>query len=476
MTTTRLRRTVGIVAAVVPLVSAVLFGQASWLDAYRPATAKIIAEATANSGSAGWARLAELTDSFPARLSGSASLEQAIQWAADQMRRDGLENVRIEKVMVPHWVRGAESGAIVSPNPQPILIAALGGSIGTGPAGVQAEVLVVRSFDELESKAGLATGKIVLYNVSFRTDVDPLTAYQEGTEYRRSGAPRAAAHGAVAALVRSIGPIGDRTLHTGNMNYASGTARIPVAATTAEDAERLQRMQDRGQATVIRLVLNAQTLPDVESGNVVAELRGRDLPDEIVLVGGHLDSWDLGSGAMDDGGGCVVTWEALRVLKKLGLRPRRTIRLVLFTNEENGTRGGQGYRDRHADELSKHVLMLESDNGVLPLKGFGFSGSDRARAVVTEIASLMQTIGGDQITDHFDGADIQPSVTAAGIPAISPEVDMARYFMIHHTAADTVEKIVPSDLGRLVGAVASMAYVVADMPQTLERARPVSPR
>ena len=330
----------------------------------------------------------------------------------------------------------------------------------------------MRDFADLDSQASRAMGKIVVFNFPFNPTIDPLIAYQEATPYRRTGASRAAAYGAVAALVRSVGPIGNRTVHTGNMTYAGNAPRIPVAAIAAEDADKLQRIQDRGQSVEVHLRLGAETLPDVESGNVVAELLGREKPDEVVVVGAHLDSWDIAAGAMDDGGGCVAIWEAVRVLKKLGLRPRRTIRLVLFTNEENGTRGGQAYRDKYAAQLSQHVLMLESDNGALPLKGFGFSGTMRARAVVAEIAGLLEGLGIKEISDGYDGADIRPSVLAGGIPAISPKVDITKYFAVHHTSADTIDKVSPDDLGRLVVAIASMAYIVADMPQALDRGGP----
>jgi carboxypeptidase Q len=220
--------------------------------------------------------------------------------------------------------------------------------------------------------------------------------------------------------------------------------------------------------------MEAHTLPDAESANVVGELRGREQPDEIVLIGAHIDSWDLASGAMDDGGGVIATWEALRVLKQLNLVPRRTIRLVLFTNEENGVRGGQAYRDKHVDQLAQHVLLLESDNGVLPLKGFGFSGSDQARATIADIAGLMRELGLDDVrgvSDRFDGTDVAPAARAGNIPAVSPEVDMARYFVIHHTPADTVDKVIPAEMARSVAAIATLAYVVGDMPQTLERTK-----
>jgi carboxypeptidase Q len=444
-------------------------GQSSSVESYRDATATIIVAATSNAAAAAsWNRLAQLTDQFPARLSGSTNLATAIQWAADQMKRDGLENVHVDKIMVPHWVRGEERGEIVAPWPQPLVLAALGGSVGTDADGVEAEMIVVRTFAELEARGAQAKGKIVVYNAAFRTDRDPGAEYTEIVRYRVEGASRAAARGAVAALVRSIGPPGHRTPHTGSMEYAPNVPRIPVAAISAEDADKLQRMQDRGDRVVLNITMGAATLPDAESGNVVGELPGHERPHEIVLVGCHLDSWDLGAGALDDGGGCVATWEALRLLKRLNLIPRRTIRLVLFTNEENGTRGGRGYRDRYAAQLSDHVLMLESDNGALPLKGWGFKGSDQARAVVTEIAGLLKSINGAQVTNQFSGADIEPSVDK-GVPGISPDVDMSRYFVIHHTPGDTVDKIVPADLARLIAAIASMAYVVADLPQTLPR-------
>ena len=242
-----------------------------------------------------------------------------------------------------------------------------------------------------------------------------------------------------------------------------GFRRPPI---TSEDADRLQRMADRGDTIVVRLKMDAHTDPDVESANVVGEIRGREKPDEVVVVSGHLDSWDVGAGATDDGGGCVVTWEALRIMKKLNLRPRRTVRVVLWTNEENGGRGGLAYRDRHRAELSNHVLMLESDGGVFRPLGFGFSGNDAARNAVRTIATLLSGIAADQITPGGDGADIGPSVQQAGIPALSLEVD-GNYFLIHHTPADTVDKIDPLEMSKCAAAVAVMAYVVADLPQRL---------
>jgi carboxypeptidase Q len=225
-------------------------------------------------------------------------------------------------------------------------------------------------------------------------------------------------------------------------------------------------MQDRGTTVRVRLRMEAKFLPDADSYNVIGEIRGRERPDEVVVVGGHFDSWDVGTGATDDGGGCIVTWEALRLMRKLNLRPRRTVRVVLWTNEENGLRGGLAYRDRHRSQLANHLLMLESDSGVFRPTGFGFSGTDTARATITQIASLLQSLGVDRIGPNGGGADIGPSVEAGSIPAMSLEVD-GDYFLIHHTPADTVDKIDPADMARASAAIAVIGYVVADMPERL---------
>ena len=433
---------------------------AAWLEPYREPASRIIATATSNQDA--WQRLAELTDTFGARLSGSPQLQAAIEWAAAEMKKDGLENVHTEPATVPHWVRGAERAEIVKPTAQPLAMLGLGNSVGTSPGGVEAETLVVRSFDELQQRGREAAGRIIVFNA-------PFTNYGETVVYRMDGPSRAARAGAVAMLLRSVGPPGLRTPHTGVLRYADDAPKIPAAAISTEDADQLQRMQDRGTPVVVRLVMGAQMLPDVESANVVGELVGREHPEQIIVVSGHSDSWDVGRGAMDDGGGCVVTWEALRVLKRLNLRPRRTIRVVLFVNEENGTRGGMAYRDRHAAELANHVLMLESDGGVFRPLGFGFSGSDPARAIVTQIATLLSPIGADRIGAGGGGTDIGPAIQAGKLPAMSLDVDGTRYFLIHHTPADTVDKLDPTEVSRCVAAVAVMAYVVADMPERLPK-------
>jgi carboxypeptidase Q len=430
---------------------------AAWIEGYRDAAARLLGEAL--SSPFAWDRLALIGDTFGNRLSGSRSLEDAIAWAVREMKKDGLENVHTEPVKVPHWVRGQETIEITAPRPAPMVMLGLGGSVGTPAEGIEAEVLVVRTFEELDAARDRVKGRIVLFNA-------PFTNYTETVQFRSAGPSRAAALGAVAALVRSVGPPGLRLPHTGALRYADGVPQIPAAALTTEDSDRLQRMQDRGTSARVRLKMEATFLPDADSFNVVGELRGREAPQEVVLVSGHFDSWDVGTGSTDDGGGCVVSWEALRIMKKLNLRPRRTVRVVLWTNEENGTRGALAYRDQHREELRNHVLMFESDSGVFRPTGFGFTGSEAARTIMTQIASLLRGIQADRISAAGEGSDIGPSVQAAGIPALSLDVE-GNYFLIHHTQADTIDKIDPMDMSRASGAIAVMAYVIADMPQRL---------
>jgi len=431
-----------------------------WLAPHREAASRLIGEALATTHA--WQRLAELTDTFGHRLAGSKALDDAIAWAVAEMKKDGLDNVRAEKVMVPHWVRGRESAELVEPGPHQLVMLGLGNSVGTPPEGIKAEAIVVGSFDELDALGPRVAGRIVVYNV-------PFTTYGETVRYRSTGASRAAALGAVAMLLRSVGQPGLRTPHTGALDYADNAPRIPAAAITNEDADRLQRLQDRGVKLVVRLSMDARMLPDVESANVVAEIVGREHPEEVIVIGGHLDSWDVGSGATDDGGGSIAAWEAIRLMKKLGLRPRRTIRAVLFNNEENGGRGGLGYRDQHKAELPNHLLMMEIDGGVFRPRGFGFSGSEAARAVVKDISSLLAGIDASAIGSAGGGADIGPSVEAGKMASMSLDVDSSLYFTIHHTSADTIDKIAPADLAKCVAAIAVMSYVVADMPQRLPR-------
>jgi carboxypeptidase Q len=432
----------------------------SWLDAHRPTAERLMKEAQADQFA--WNRLAELTDTYGARFSGSENLARAIVWATETMKKDGLENVRTERIMIPRWVRGSESLEIVSPPEHVIPMLGLGGSVGTPAQGIEADVLVVRNFDELNQRGAEAKGKIVLFNAAY-------TSYGQTNAYRTGGASAAARHGAVASLVRSVGPTGLRTPHTGNMSYAEGTNRIPAAAITAEDAERMQRLADRGVTIRVRLKMEARFEADVESFNVVGEIRGSEFPEEVVLVGGHFDSWDVGTGASDDGVGCIVTWEAARLMKKLGIRPRRTVRVVLFTNEENGIRGGNGYRDAYLKEAEQHVLAIESDSGVFAPARLGFTGSEAATKTIAAIGSLLTPLGLQHIGTGGGGADIGPIATAGKVPMLAYQGDSTRYFTIHHTPADTVDRIAPEEVSKAAAALAVVTYVVADARERLAR-------
>ncbi|HEU4837418.1 MAG TPA: M28 family metallopeptidase [Pyrinomonadaceae bacterium] len=430
------------------------------IDRYRAAAARIIGAALTSDRA--YSRLAHLTDHIGNRLSGSQNLERAIEWAITEMKRDGLDNVRGEKVMVPHWVRGEESLEMLTPVPTKLQVLGLGNSVGTPVEGITADAVVVRDFAELDRLGDRVRGKIVVYNA-------PYVNYGATVAYRLQGASRAARYGAVAALVRSITPVSLQTPHTGAMNYDPNQPKIPVAAVTIEVAEFLQRMNDRGDHPRVRLKMEAKFLPDAESANVVAELRGTEKPDEIILISGHFDSWDVGQGAHDDGGGCIAAWEAVRLLKELGLKPRRTIRVVLYTNEENGLRGGNAYRDAHRAEIAKHVLAIESDSGVYRPEGFGLAATAplQVRSNMLEIARLLSGIGADQIAASGGGADIGP-LMREGVVGASLDVAGEHYFDIHHTPADTLDKVNPRELALCVATMAVMAYTVADMPESLK--------
>jgi carboxypeptidase Q len=429
-------------------------------ETYRAAADRLIDAAMKDS--AAWNRIAELTDTFGHRVSGSVALERAIDWTLARMKSDGLENVRGEPVMVSNWVRGAESAELVTPRRKPIAMLGLGGSVGTPAAGITAPVVVVSSFDDLKARGGAVKGKIVLFDV-------PFTEYEATRVYRTGGASAAAKQGAVAMLLRSVASFSMNSPHTGNMRYDSTvTVRIPAAAIAVEDAQLLHRMQNRGVTPTVHLRMSARTLPDAPSRNVVAEIRGREKPDEVVVFGGHIDSWDVGQGAMDDAGGVVAAWEAVRLMKALGLRPRRTIRVVGWTDEEQRTSGGKAYRATHAADVDKHVFALESDNGVFRPSGIAVVGTDSAIAMLRRIAPLLTRIGADSVSRGDGEADIGP-LLEAGVPGAGLQVDQTRYFWYHHTNADTPDKLDPRDVARCVATMAVYAYVLAEMPETLPR-------
>ena len=424
---------------------------------YRQVADRLIDALTENHDA--YERLTELVDRFGHRVSGSVALEQAIDWIMDEMQADGLENVRGETVMVPHWVRGEESLQMILPRPKNLPMLGLGGSIATPPGGVRAELMVVSSFTELERRAEEARGRIVLFDV-------PFTNYGQTVAYRTGGASAAARAGAVASLIRSVTPYSQQTPHTGQMSYEEGIPRIAHAAITLEDAELLHRMVDRGERVELLLEMNAQMLPDAPSRNVMGEIVGSEYPDEVVVLGGHIDSWDVGQGAMDDAGGVVAAWEAVRMMNDLGLRPRRTVRIVGWTSEENGGPGGRAYAEAHADEY--HVLAMESDAGVFEPQGFGFTGSEEAFGMITEIGTLLTRIHSGAISRGGGGADIT-ALMETGVPGMGLQVDGTRYFWYPHSDADTIDKLDPDEVARCAATMAVMAYVVADMPVRLPR-------
>ena len=436
--------------------------EAQTVEHYRTSANSIIQESLKDSST--YFRLAELCDTFGPRFSGSQNLEDAIDWILNEMKNDGLENVHGEEVTVPHWVRGKESAELLEPHRKNLNMLGLGGSIATPRTGIRAEVLVVKDFDELEDRKAEANGNIVLFNA-------PFPSYGKTVQYRYRGASAAAKAGAVASLVRSVGSYSVDSPHTGVMKYEDGIRKIPHAAITVEDAMMLQRIQDRGQKIAIKLKMSAKMLPDAKSRNVIAEIRGYEKPEEVVVIGGHIDSWDVGQGAMDDAGGCVVAWDALNVIKSLGLKPKRTIRCVMWTNEENGLGGGKAYRDAHEDELDNHILAVESDGGVFAPEGFGFSGTPQALDIMREIGKLLEPIGAGKIQDGGGGADIGP-LKPYGVPLAGLNVDGSKYFWFHHTHADMMDKLDPDEVNKCKAAMAILAFVVADMSETLPRAVP----
>ena len=409
----------------------------------------------------GFSRLATMCDTFGPRFTGSKNLEAAIDWCLAEMKKDGFLNVRGEEVTVPRWVRGSESIELLLPRRREMPMLGLGGSIGTPPEGIMADVLVVSGFDDLKNRASEVKGKIVLFNV-------PFTEYRETVIVRTQGAIHAARAGAVASLIRSVGPFSMQTPHTGGMSYADGVKKIPHAALSLEDANMLSRIQARGEPLRVRLKMGARTLADGISRNVVAEIPGTEKPEEIVIVSGHIDSWDVGQGAMDDGGGCLAAWEAARLMLRLGLQPRRTVRVVLWTNEENGIRGAIQYAKRHEATLAKHTLAIESDAGVFQPTGFGFLGSGRGMEIIQSVGKLLDPISAGKIAKGCRGADVLKLVRG-GVPVMHLEVDREKYFWYHHTDADTIDKLDPAEFNRCVAAMAVMAYVIADLPETLPR-------
>lgn len=449
-------------------------------ESYGPVAQRLIDSAM--SDQEGMARLQYLCDHIGNRLSGTASLERAIEWAASEMKKAGLENVQTPPVTVPHWVRGRESAFMLAPIEKPLTMIGLGMSVGTPPEGFTGDVVVAHTFDELKALGGdKVSGKIVLFNPEWK-------GYGPTVMYRISGASIAAQLGARAVLVRSMTGHSLQTPHTGTLEYMPDVAKIPAAALSVEDAAMLDRLVTSGTPVKVKLTMEAHQEPDAPSHNVMGEIRGSEHPEEIVVLGGHIDSWDIGQGANDDGSGIMATFQAVALIKKLGLHPRRTIRVVFWVNEENGGAGGRAYREMVGDGAAKHVAAIEMDGGAEKPLGFGFGsgGGHRATVVpipdpeggnipppspvafarVEEIGKLLAVLDAGKVTPGGGGADIAP-LMMAGVPGLGVRTVGTHYFDWHHTDADSFDKLVPQEFNANVASLAVMAYVLADMPEKL---------
>jgi carboxypeptidase Q len=426
-------------------------------------------------------QLAHLTNNIGPRPAGSAQANHAAQYVAGELRKLGLD-VKLEKVVVPHWVRGEETGALVEfpgmtpATTQKVVLTALGGSVATLTQGITAEVVVVNNFSELAALSrDKVAGRIVLFNYKFDKQLAATghggAAYGEAVIYRAIGASAAAKQGAIAALVRSVGGADYRLPHTGAMIYQKDVPQIPAAAVTAEDADTLAYLAKQGSVRM-HLVLTPQKLAEVDSYNVVADLKGSELPDQVVIVSGHLDSWDLGTGAIDDGAGVVVAMQTAQLIKQLGLHPRRTIRVIAWMNEEFGGSGGRAYAADHKGEIAKHFAAIESDLGAGHHTGFQMSAPASNMATLQPAAQILQSSGAGMMrTGDGTGSDISP-LLSLGVPCFEPIQDERYYFNYHHTAADTLDKVVPRELQENAAVMAVLAYSLANMSNDLERPAP----
>ncbi len=426
----------------------------------------------------GYWQTAYLSNNIGARLSGSAQAARAVEYVADEMRKLGLA-VRLQKIMVPHWVRGEENAHLTEfpgmalGTTQKVVVTALGGSIATAPDGLTAEVIVVNNFDELNALGrGRVEGKIVLFNFKYDRQMAAsgygLEAYAEAVQYRGGGAAAAAKLGAVGVLVRSAGSSQNRLVHTGGMRYTDGVTKIPAAATSFEDAEMIAYLTKTGKVRM-KLLLTPQTLPDAPSFNVIADLRGSEHPEEIVIVSGHLDSWDLGTGAIDDGAGIGVAMQVPYLLKNLDIKPKRTIRFVAYMNEENGLAGGTAYGIEEDANAAKHFAAIEADLGASHPLGFFFAGKPEAMAYFAPISKVLSAQGaGLSAMRPGTGADIGP-MTQKGVPSFEPWFDTETYFNYHHTAADTFDKINPREMAENGSVMAVLAYGLANLEKPIPR-------
>jgi Zn-dependent M28 family amino/carboxypeptidase len=413
---------------------------------------------TARAGNHGYAIVEGLTTEIGQRLAGTEAEARARDWTVAKFKEIGLQNVRVEPFTIPGWERGIEEATIVSPYPQQMLVTALGGSVATPVDGVTAEVAFFPTFQDLEAAPmGGLDGKIVFISGLMEKAPDG-AGYGPANQKRRSGASEAAKRGAAAVVIRSVGTDSHRFPHTGQMRYAEDLPKIPIAALSAPDADQLERMFARDQSVTMALNIQPRATGEMPSGNVIGEIVGTERPEEIVLISGHLDSWDLGTGAIDDGAGIGISAGAAQVLIEAGLKPKRTIRVVAYGAEEVGLLGGFAYRDRHRDDLINHVLATESDFGSTPAYEV-LLGVTEGDAVIRTVADALNLPIGERGTNG--GPDIGP-IAALGVPTMRFQQDGTDYFDLHHTPDDTLDKIDPDDIAENVAAFALMAWLAAN--------------
>jgi len=404
-----------------------------------------------------------LTKQVGGRLSGSPQTYKAEAWGHKALDQAGADRVIEQPCLVPHWVRGGKDEAYVATTGkknQPLDILALGNSVGTGPKGIQAPVVLVNSFEELEQKKESLKGKIVFYNAKFNnTYVKTFEAYRDAVGYRGAGPSQAAKYGAVAVLIRSMSHSADNNPHTGSLRYNDSFPKIPAAAMGLQDADRLAALLEKEPATVF-LKTNGKMLPDTVAHNIIGEITGSEFPDQIITIGGHLDSWDPAEGAHDDGSGCVHSIEVLRALKAMGYKPKRTIRVVLFANEENGTRGGSKYAEEARNKKEKHIFALESDEGGFTPRGFGVTMSAEGLNKLRSWLPLLMPYGISEINNGGGGSDIGPLAKELGTPLAGLQPDSQRYFDIHHARSDVFEAVNKRELELGAVSIAALIYLV----------------
>lgn len=451
-------------------------GKSAWSDEQLQTMDKLRDAAMKNDYA--YDELRHLTDSIGPRLSGSAQAQKAVEWVADEMRAQGAE-VTLEKAEVPHWVRGAETAELTAwpgqaeGTTQKIVLTALGGSVATPPEGITAQVVVVDDWDQLHAlPAGAVKGKILLFNHPFDKELAAtghgLEAYAGGVVYRGAGPIAGAAVGAVAVLVRSVGGADFRLPHTGETDYEPGVEKIPAAAVAAEDADLLATLAKEGPVTM-HMILTPRSYGNAGSYNVIADWKGTEHPEQVVIVSGHLDSWDLGTGAIDDGAGVVVSMQAIHLMKQLGIHPRRTVRMIAWMSEEEGSEGAAAYVKDHAAEFGNHAGAIESDLGADHPTGIYFAGNPDLGRWLRPVAHVLDANGAGQLVAAPETGEDISGLTQKGVPSFAPVQDSRFYFNYHHTAADTFDKVNEKHLNENAAVVAVLAYALADSPEPATR-------